>query len=105
MDQNLSGEHSGIWHRHDGRVWWARQMRWTVACAMDFELMPFDTQRCKARLSDFLFDGSALVPHEPDGSDFVSGKTSIVESSCNDRGKTMSRPSHPLIRHCSQSRP
>ena len=56
---------------------------------MDFELMPFDTQRCKARLSDFLFDGSALVPHEPDGSDFVSGKTSIVESSCNDRGKTM----------------
>ena len=46
VDMTLMSEHSGIWHRYDGRMWWARQMRWTLACAMDFELMPFGTPSC-----------------------------------------------------------
>ncbi len=89
ISMTINTAHSGIWVRSDGRVWWARQMRWVLGCSMDFTNMPFDTQVCQARLSDFLYDASAVRPIVPDGTEFVAGFDAIIQPSCNERGGTI----------------
>ena len=91
ISSTILTQKAGVWIRSDGRVWWARQMRWVLSCSMDFAHFPFDTQYCRARLSDFVNDASSVAPLAPDGTEFVAGIDSVVLPSCHkrERGGTL----------------
>ena len=71
-----------VWIWPNGKVWWLRKIFWTIECAMSFEFMPFDTQRCEFQIAGFSQETDEINLLVPDGSPRFLGLKGAFQPVC-----------------------
>lgn len=78
-----------MWIWPNGKVWWLRKIFWTIECAMSFEFMPFDTQRCKFQIAGFSQETDEINLLVPDGSPRFLGLKGAFKPVCVSKAGTI----------------